>query len=144
MVWSVRVVFGGGPSSPLVVAATEATWPGSVAGPTGFASTGGAVLAARRSSHGFIQSMARNISGLSTIDRMAPARIRSRPCSGSSFSPTPSSARMKENSPIWARLAEIISAVANGIAEGKDDDEGRQRLADDDDGTASPGSASHC
>ena len=42
---------------------------------------------------------------------IAPARMRSRPRSGSSARLTPRPARMKENSPICARLAEIVSAV---------------------------------
>ena len=74
-----------------------------------------------------------NSSGLSRIEMMAPARIRSRPCSGSSPSANAEAARMKENSPICARLAEIVSAVAMRIAEGAHDGEGRQRLADHDD-----------
>ena len=43
---------------------------------------------------------------------MAPARMRSRPCSGSSIEATPRLARMKENSPICASEAEMVSAVA--------------------------------
>jgi hypothetical protein len=50
--------------------------------------------------------MAAKMSGFMTMERIAPARIRSRPCSGSRWSFTPRPARMNENSPIWARLAE--------------------------------------
>ena len=75
----------------------------------------GAILAGNFcSSHGFARPTAQKATGLSRMDRMAPARIRSRPCSGRRFRLTPSSARMKENSPICARLAEMISAVPTG------------------------------
>ena len=59
-----------------------------------------------------ITSRAANSSGLMRMVMMAPARMRSRPCSGRSFRLKPSPARMKENSPIWAREAAMISAVA--------------------------------
>ena len=69
-----------------------------------------ASLAARRSGAASASRSPRRRSGLSKIERMAPARIRSRPCSGSRPRSTPSPARMNENSPICARLAEIVSA----------------------------------
>ncbi|MCY1436465.1 hypothetical protein D9M71_525910 [compost metagenome] len=55
-----------------------------------------------------------NSSGLTRIDRIAPASTRSRPISGSSCRPTPRLTRMKENSPICARLAAMVSAVLLG------------------------------
>ena len=55
---------------------------------------------------------ARNSSGLSRIERIAPVTMRSRPSSGSRPTSTPSAARMKENSPICARLAAISSRGA--------------------------------
>ena len=55
-----------------------------------------------------------NRKGLSRIERIAPASTRSRALSGSSANATPSPTRMKENSPICARLAEIVSAVDGG------------------------------
>ena len=51
---------------------------------------------------------------------------------------------MKENSPICARLAEMVSAVDQRMAEGRTMSEGRDRLADDDDQHASPSTASGC
>jgi hypothetical protein len=51
---------------------------------------------------------------LARIEMMAPARIRSRPASGSKWSPTPRLARMNENSPICARPAAIVKAVSGG------------------------------
>jgi hypothetical protein len=44
----------------------------------------------------------------------APASIRLWPSGGSSPSETPSAARMKENSPIYASPAETVSAVLSG------------------------------
>src|SRR3546814_12660965 len=52
--------------------------------------------------------------GLTRIDRIAPARMRSRASAGSTPSDVPSAARMKENSPIWARLAAMVKAVLRG------------------------------
>ncbi len=78
--------------------------------------------------------MAAKIAGFARMDRMAPARMRSRPRSGNKPRSTPRLARMKENSPICARLAAIISAVPTGMPEGDDDGEGGDRLADQDDG----------
>ena len=60
------------------------------------------------------RSTAANTSGLRVIESRAPARIRSWPSSGSNPSARPSPARMNENSPIWARLAETVSAVRAG------------------------------
>ena len=48
------------------------------------------------------------------MDSRAPARIRSRPSGGSSPSAAPRLARMNENSPICARLADTVSAVRTG------------------------------
>jgi hypothetical protein len=48
------------------------------------------------------------------IDRIAPASTKSRPASDSIPSATPSPTRMKENSPICARLAAIVIPVAQG------------------------------
>ena len=48
------------------------------------------------------------------IESRAPATIRLCPSGGRSPSETPSAARMKENSPIWARLAEIVRDVWRG------------------------------
>ena len=48
------------------------------------------------------------------IESSAAATIRLCPCSGSSPSDTPRAARMKENSPICARLAPTVSAVLRG------------------------------
>ncbi|MNE61131.1 hypothetical protein D3C80_1563210 [compost metagenome] len=45
------------------------------------------------------------------IDKIAPASTRLRPCSDIMPSVIPSPARMKANSPICARLAEMVSAV---------------------------------
>ena len=42
----------------------------------------------------------------------------------------PRAARMNENSPICARLAEIVSAVSERVAEREHDREGREGLAD--------------
>ena len=53
-------------------------------------------------------------SGLRAIEISAPARIRLMPSAGISFSEMPSAARMKENSPICARLAATVSAVLSG------------------------------
>ena len=53
-------------------------------------------------------------SGFSTMETMAPARISSRPSSVRIFQVTPRPARMKENSPIWARLAAIRRPVRSG------------------------------
>ena len=78
------------------------------------------------------RSTAAKISGLSVIDSSAPARIRSRPSGGSRPSEMPSPARMNENSPICARLADDRQAGAERIAQQHDDAEGDQRLADDD------------
>jgi hypothetical protein len=50
-------------------------------------------------------------SGLSSIEMMAPARIRLRALSGRIASETPRPARMKENSPICASDTEMESAV---------------------------------
>jgi hypothetical protein len=55
-----------------------------------------------------------NISGFTAIEMMAPARIRFWPITGSRPSDMPSAARMKENSPICARLAETVIAVFSG------------------------------
>ena len=64
---------------------------------------------------------------------MAPARMRSRPCSGRSFKLSASPARMKENSPICASEVAMISAVARRVAEQADDEIGGDRLGDQDD-----------
>ena len=53
-------------------------------------------------------------SGLTRIEMMAPARIRSRASPGRTASDTPSPARMKENSPICASDSEMASAVGMG------------------------------
>ena len=53
-------------------------------------------------------------SGLSTIEMIAPATIRLCPSGGRRPRLSPSAARMNENSPIWARLAMIVSAVPAG------------------------------
>ena len=75
-----------------------------------------------------------NISGLRRIERIAPARMRSRPRPRAAIrSSTPSPARMKENSPIWARLAEIVRAVATGWPKARARSGSGDRLADDDD-----------
>ena len=58
--------------------------------------------------------MAEKTKGLSAIDISAPASTRLIPSAGSSPSDSPSPARMKENSPICARLAAIVSAVLSG------------------------------
>ena len=68
----------------------------------------------RASSTGRSASVAQNTAGLSRMERMEPARMRSRASGSRMPSPTPSVARMKENSPICARLAEIVSAVPTG------------------------------
>ena len=78
------------------------------------------------------RSTAAKASGLSVIEISAPARIRSRPSGGSRPSDRPSPARMKENSPIWARLAATVRAVRGRIAQQQDDAEGDERLADHD------------
>ena len=82
-----------------------------------------------RSRRGVSQSISANTSGLTMIERMAPARIRSRPCSGRRPRSTPSAARMKENSPICARLAEMVKALATGWRNAMHDQEGGDRLA---------------
>ena len=79
------------------------------------------------------RSSSANSSGLSMIETIAPASTRSRPRSGNSSSATPRLTRMKENSPICASEAEIVSAVRGRMAEQPDDGEGRQRLAEHDD-----------
>ena len=92
------------------------------------------VLAARLSSHGFIHSTPAKISGLRTIDRMAPARIRSRPCFRQQVQPD---AELGQDEGEFADLREACRDHQRGrdrIAEGDHDDEGRKRLADDDDG----------
>ena len=48
------------------------------------------------------------------MEKIAPASIRSRASGGISPTLTPSPARMNENSPICARLAEIVKAVETG------------------------------
>lgn len=58
--------------------------------------------------------MAWNTSGLIAIEISAPARIKFWPCTGNTPSAVPRPARMKENSPIWARLADTVNAVFNG------------------------------
>ena len=55
-----------------------------------------------------------NTSGLSAIEISAPATIRFWPSTGNNFSDTPSAARMKENSPIGARLVVTVRAVLSG------------------------------
>ena len=74
-----------------------------------------------------------NSSGLTMIDSSAPARIRSWPSFGRISSCRPRPARMKENSPICARLAEISQRGAIGLAERAHDRVGRDRLAEHDD-----------
>jgi hypothetical protein len=59
-------------------------------------------------------SSSANSSGFRAIEISAPARIRLCPSAGSNFSDTPRAARMNENSPIWARLAETVRAVFSG------------------------------
>ena len=72
--------------------------------------------------------------GLSRIEMIAPARIRSRALLRQQRrAQTPRPARMKENSPICARLAEIVSAVAVGWRKASTISEGGERLADHDD-----------
>ena len=83
------------------------------------------------------RSAARNSSGLSRIERMAPVTMRSRPSCGSRPTSTPSAARMKENSPICARLAAISAAVPLGWPNARTISEGGDRLADHDDERAS-------
>ena len=58
--------------------------------------------------------MAAKTSGLSAIEISAPATIRLCPSASSTPSDTPSAARMNENSPICARLADTVSAVFSG------------------------------
>ena len=78
------------------------------------------------------QSTAAKISGLSMMERIAPPRIRSHPALGSRFSFTPSSARINENSPIWARLAECQRRSGRMTKSAHDQERGH-RFTDDDD-----------
>jgi len=59
-------------------------------------------------------SIAEKYSGLSAIEKIAPARIRLCPLAGRRSSVTPSPARMNENSPICASPAETVNAVFSG------------------------------
>ena len=59
-------------------------------------------------------SMAWNTKGLRAMEMIAAARTRLWPSMGRTFKETPKPARMNENSPICARLAETVSAVFNG------------------------------
>ncbi|MNW03508.1 hypothetical protein D3C71_1994550 [compost metagenome] len=52
-----------------------------------------------------------NSTGLSIMERIAPASTRFCPACGSRFSAMPRLARIKANSPICARLAAIVNAV---------------------------------
>ncbi|MCY1382663.1 hypothetical protein D9M69_707050 [compost metagenome] len=58
--------------------------------------------------------MAANSTGFSAMEMSAPANTRLMPSAGSKPSDRPMPARMNENSPICARLAETISAVFSG------------------------------
>ena len=55
-----------------------------------------------------------NMAGFRMIERMEPARIRSRPSSGMMERLSPRLPRMKENSPTWERLADTVNAVFAG------------------------------
>ena len=81
-------------------------------GPGG--TSGSAGTGARASCFFCQRSSQENRNGLAMIDSSEPARIRSRPSGGRIFSDTPSAARMKENSPICARLTEMVRAVPAG------------------------------
>ncbi|MNX57447.1 hypothetical protein D3C86_882640 [compost metagenome] len=65
-------------------------------------------------SHFCSGAMRLNHSGLVAMEISAPASTRLCPSTGSRPSDTPSPARMNENSPICARLALTVSAVASG------------------------------
>ena len=78
--------------------------------------------------------MARKTKGLSAIEMMAPARMRLLTFGWQEPQRTPKPARMKENSPICARLAGDRERCIQGIAEEQDEKKGGQRLAEDDDG----------
>ena len=56
----------------------------------------------------------RKHNGLMAMEISAPASTRLCPSGGSSLSDTPRATRMKENSPICARLADTVSAVFKG------------------------------
>ena len=58
--------------------------------------------------------MAANSKGFRAMEISAPASTRLMPSAGSKPSDKPSPARMKENSPIWARLAATVNAVLSG------------------------------
>ena len=76
----------------------------SVAGSSGLSAGAVSLWPPRRSSNV-------KTNGFTMIDTMAPARIRSRDSFGTMFRVMPMPIRMKENSPICARLAETVKAV---------------------------------
>ena len=55
-----------------------------------------------------------NTSGLIAMEISEPATMRLAPSAGNRFSARPRLPRMKENSPICARLADTVSAVCSG------------------------------
>ncbi|MCY1552180.1 hypothetical protein D9M68_885610 [compost metagenome] len=68
----------------------------------------------RRSSQLWIGSISRNTSGFRAMEISAPATTRLCASPGITRSAAPRLTRMKENSPICARLAETVSAVCSG------------------------------
>ena len=101
------------PGSGMVSGAVAASAPGSTR--TSSAPWRAALRSAARASRaGLARSTAQKTSGLSTMEISAPARIRSWPSRGRMASATPMLARMKENSPICASEAEMVSAVPIG------------------------------